>query len=66
MSTYNIVLSALVGTKVLTSTINRYTENGPDGNKVSTPAKIIDDVDSLATAGIVSLCVLKLWPLWFR
>lgn len=66
MSLFNCLLTGFVGTKLLTSTINRYTENGDDGRKKSTPGKIVDDIDSVCTIGILSLCILKLYPVWSK
>lgn len=66
MSLFNMLLSGFVGTKIVASTISRYTENGPDGKKVSTTGKIIDDLNTVSTIGITSLCILKLWPVWSK
>ena len=66
MSLFNIILTGFVGTKVVTSTINRYTENDDNGKKATTFGKIIDDLDTISTIGTISMCILKLYPVWMK
>ena len=66
MSLFNILLTGCVGTKVLTSTLGRYTSEDEYGRKTSTVGKIVDDLDTVSTIGMTSLCILRLWKVWSK
>lgn len=65
MTRYDILLTGCIATKITTSIINRYTEENERGEKSTTIGKVVDDIDSIATVGLVGLGLIRIYPKLF-